>query len=251
MDMDELNGTDKMRELVDKYGDNIAILEEEIDVKLQLQYFKESKQQKQSLDKISVLNKKEDLLDPDVSLEEKKQLLCQLASVNEVEAFRMLESYKANPDKALADWSVLAYQESKMLLQSTLLDEKPLFISTGLGGKGNRLRYFIVLVTNDHLSLSGYQEELVRGEVNYSFDLNNAELEELEFYGYFATIQALVPIDVSLKQMLSAIIKQCNEIGNFLSSSLLVTNVKKLSLGEIEKLIDENNSKQKDIKNGI
>lgn len=249
--MEKLNGTDKMQELIEKYAGNIAILEEEIDVKLQLQYFKESKLQKKNLDKSEVLQKKEMLFNPEVTLTDKKLLLCQLASVNEVEAFRMLESYKTNPDKALADWSVLAYQESKMLLQSTLLDDKPLFISTGLGGKGNRLRYFIVLLTNDYRAFSNYQEELVRGEVRYSCNMSKAELEEIEFYGYFATVQALVPIDVSLKKMLSDIITKCNEIGDFLNSSLLVTNVKKLSLGEIESLIDKSNSNQKKSNNGF
>jgi hypothetical protein len=249
--MDEHNGIDKMQELIDKYAGNVAILEEEIDVKLQLQYFNESKLQKKNLDKKVVLQKKEMLFNPDVTLTDKKLLLCQLASVNEVEAFRMLESYKANPDKALADWSVLAYQESKMLLQSTLLDDKPLFISTGLGGKGHRLRYFIVMLTNDHRAFSTYQEELVKGEVELGCNLNKAVLEEIEFYGYFATVQALVPIDVSLKKMLSDIVANCNDIGNFLNSSLLVTNVKKLSLGEIELLIDKNNSNKKNSNNGF
>lgn len=239
-----------MQELIEKYGGNIAILEEEIDIKLQLQYFKESKQQKKELDKEQVLSQKNRLFDPDYSLEEKKLLLCQLASVNEVEAFRLLESYKANPDKALADWSVLAFQESKMLMQSTLLDEKPLFISTGLGGKGHMLRYFIVLFTNDNQVFSSYQEELVRGELEYAFNKNSAEIEEVVFYGYYVTIQALVSLETGLKAMLSKIILQCNEIGDFLSPSLLVTNVKKLSLGEIEKLIEDKNTKEEN-ENGI
>ncbi|MBR8538315.1 hypothetical protein KDU71_22280 [Carboxylicivirga sediminis] len=249
--MDKLLRDVDMQKLLEKYAGNIAILEEKIDVQLQLQYFKESKQQKKELDKEQVLTQKEKLFDPDYSLEEKKLLMCQLASVNEVEAYRMLEAYKANPDKALVDWSILAYQESKMLLQSTLLDEKPLFISTGLGGKGNKLRYFVVLFTNEQQVFSQYQEQLVKGEVEYAFRKNSAEIEELEFCGYYMTIQALVPLDCGLKNMLAKIIKQCNELGDFLSPSLLVTNVKKLSLGEIEKLIDQQQSNQNINKNGI
>ncbi|MBS2213751.1 hypothetical protein KEM09_20250 [Carboxylicivirga mesophila] len=249
--MDKLLTDVDMQKLLEKYAGNIAILEEKIDVQLQLQYFKESKQQKKELDKEQVLSQKEKLFDPDYSLEEKKLLLCRLASVNEVEAYRMLESYKANPDKALVDWSILAYQESKMLLQSTLLDEKPLFISTGLGGKGNKLRYFIVLFANEQQVFSQYQEQLVKGEVEYAFRKHSAEIEELEFCGYYMTIQALVPLDCALKNMLAKIIKQCNELGDFLSPSLLVTNVKKLSLGEIEKLIDQQQSNQNINKNGI
>ncbi|WP_439185202.1 hypothetical protein [Carboxylicivirga taeanensis] len=249
--MSKQNGAGKIQKLLDKYGDNVAILEEEIDIQLQRLYFKESKLQKKQLEKEQVLLQKEKLFSSEVSLEDKKVLLCQLASIDEVEAFRTLQRYKEHPDKPLAAWSVLACQESKMRLQSVFLEKKPLFISTGLGGRGKMLRYFIVIFTNKYVPFSAYQKELVSGEVDYVFKKERAELESIEFYESFVTIQALISLDTALKNMLSKIIVQCNEIGNFLSPSLLVTNVKKLSSAEIEKMIEQKYTNQNTNNDGI
>jgi len=231
-----------MKELIEKYGDNMAILEEAIDIKLQKQYFKESKKQKVKLNKSQVMADKEKLFDNELSDEAKRELLCQLASLDEVEAFRTIENYKAAPDEKLADWAILAFQESKMLLQSSLMDEKPVFISTGLGGDKNRLRYFIVLFTKNDKPFESYQLPLVESELKYIFGQHNGEIEELNFCDHFVCVTGLVPLNVGLKKMLSQIIAQCNEIGDFLQTSLLVTNVKKLSVDEILKLKDRKNA---------
>jgi hypothetical protein len=237
--MKEIRGNKKIEQLLKNYPENVSVLEEAIDVKLQVKYFKETKKQKESLDKVFVLEQKDKLFDSKLSLEEKKVLLCQLASVNEVEAFRTIEKYKANPDKDLTQWAILAFQESKMLMQSAFLDQKPLFISTGLGGKGNQLRYFVVIFTRDNTVFSPYQEELVEKEVRFAFKREGAELEEIEFMGYYVKFTGLVSLNTGLKNLLSEVVKECNELGDFLNTSILVTNVKKLSAGEIEQLMDK------------
>ncbi|MBK3519348.1 hypothetical protein [Carboxylicivirga marina] len=241
--MNEINGNTKLDQVLKKYSGNISILEEAIDVKLQAEYFKESKKQKQELIKADVLSKKEQLFEASVCVEQKKELLCQLASIDDVEAYRTLEKYKQEAAIELTDWSILAFQESKMLIQSALLDEKPLFISTGLGGRGHLLRYFIVLFTHDYQAFSEYQGELIKSEVDYTFKKVAAELEDLTIKGCYVTISALVPIEIPLKKVLSGIVKQCNEIGNFLNPSVLVTNVKKLSANDIEGLVNKNKKK--------
>lgn len=237
--MKEIRGEKKIEQLLKNYPENISVLEEAIDVKLQARYFKETKKQKEAINKVLVLEQKNRLFDNTVSIEEKKVLLCQLASVNEVEAFRTIEKYKACPDERLEQWVVLAYQESKMLMQSAFLDQKPLFISTGLGGKGNQLRYFIVVFTRNNKAFTQYQEVLVEKEIEYAFKREGADLEEIEFMGYYVKFTSLVSLDIGLKKLLSEIIVQCNELGDFLNTSILVTNVKKLSPGEIEKLVDK------------
>ncbi len=50
---------------------------------------------------------------------------------------------------------MLAFQENKMLLESSLLDENQILISTGLGGKGMKLRYFTVMQTFDRKGFFG------------------------------------------------------------------------------------------------
>ncbi len=246
--MNEKKAFEAMRDLINKYAGNIAVLEEEIDVKLQMQYFKESKKQKKELDKDLVLEQLELLFDPETSSEEKRTLLCRLASVDNVVAFKAIEKYKESPDVELTEWATLAFQESKMLMQSSLSDRSPLFISTGLGGKGTSLRYFIVVTSKGYHAFNDFHERVIKSEFEYGFKSDKGEIEEIEFYGYFATILGLMPIEKGLKESLSVIIKNCNQMGDFLSPSLLVTNVKKLSLGEIENLIEKERTSNKDNK---
>ncbi|MCG8579944.1 MAG: hypothetical protein MI866_08510 [Bacteroidales bacterium] len=234
-----MGSKNKLEQLLKNYPDSVTVLEEAIDVKLQVNYFKETKKQKESLDKELILERKHKLFDNDFSQEEKKVLLCQLASVNEVEAYRTIEKYLSGPDEDLAQWATLAFQESKMLMQSEYLDQKPLFISTGLGGKGSQLRYFVVIFTRNHAVFTSYQEKLVRNEIEYTFRKEGAELEEIEFMGYYVKFTGLVSLNTGLKKLISDLVKQCNELGDFLDTSVLVTNVKKLSAGEIEKLVDK------------
>lgn len=237
-------GNEKLKKLMEKYHGNISVLEEQIDVKLQMEYFKESREQKSQLVKEEVLNRKDEIFSDELVLNEKKKLLCQLALVDEVEAFKALERYRKLPDEQLLSWSVLAYQQSKMLMQSTLLDEKPLFISTGLGGQGKMLRYFIVIITKDYANFVDYQKKLVRNEFETTFKKSESVLEEMTCEGNYLTVTGLVSLEVGLKKMISQIIAQCNEIGDFLNTSVLVTNVKKLSSLEIQAMIEEqkNNS---------
>ena len=59
-----------------------------------------------------------------------------MAAIDDVGAYRSIEKYSKNADDELKHWSLLALQESRMLLQSKLLDQSQIFISTGLGGEG-------------------------------------------------------------------------------------------------------------------
>jgi len=166
-------------------------------------------------------------------------LLCQLASIDDVSAFRTIEKYVSNAEASLNEWAKLAFQESKMLLQSSLLDEAPLFISTGLGGRGTKLRYFVVVPSKNYKPFTTIQERIIQSELDFTFKRHGAEIENIEFFGYFVTITGLIPLKTGLKDFFAEIIQNCNNLGNFLSYSFLVTNVKKLSLGEIEDAIDK------------
>lgn len=236
--MDEEMDKLEWRERIKKYGDNISVLEEEIDLKLQMQYFEASKAVKLTLDKANVLRERHMLFADGISLEQKKLLLSKLASVNEVEAFRTLEAYSRHPDALLMEWSILAYQESKMLLQSSLLDKSPLYISTGLGGKGTKLRYFVVVKTLDSKCFTELQRQIVTNELKYAFNDSNAELEDISFYSNFVTITGLVPLKIGLKTLFSTFIRNSNELGNFVDPSIIITNTRKLSVTEIEQAIE-------------
>ena len=234
----------KIQELLKSGRNNISVLEEQVDVELQLEYFKTSKKLYNKIDKEVVVLEKDLLKDEDVDIDRKKELLSSLAKIDKPEAYRALEDYCNSPDEGLEQWAKLAFQESKMVLETSLLGEAPIFISTGLGGQGNNLRYFIVLVSKDEKELKEWQVNLVKKELNYGFDNNKGEVEEVEVEKDMFLVTALLPIATNIKNTLSAIVKECNEMGNFLMDSFIVTNVKKLNVDEVRKMVSE--SKHRD-----
>ncbi|HEX2937097.1 MAG TPA: hypothetical protein VHO72_17210 [Bacteroidales bacterium] len=235
--MSQENLYDKLQEFLGKLQGNYNVLEEQINIDVQMEYFESSKEIKNSVDAVDTLNTSDNLFSESVSIEDKKLLLVQLASIGKVEAFRTLEKYNNNPDPELKDWSTLAMQESRMHLESSFLDENQVFISTGLGGKGKKLRYFIVFLAKDEVILDDFQRRIVEKEVGYIFQKNDSEIEETTSAGSFIIMKALIPIPVAIQEILEEAIAECNQYGNFLQTNFIITNVKELTFEEIQNII--------------
>jgi len=150
-----------------------------------------------------------------------------------VESYRILEKFLNGNQGGFNAWAILALQENRMLLESVLLDESHVFISTGLGGKGEKLRYFIVLFGKDKTDFTDLQKKIIRNELEICLKKYNSEMEELNFSGYLANLMAIIPMKVIIKQIFDEAISECNEYGNFLLSNFIITNVKELSFDEI------------------
>ncbi len=236
--MSQENLYDKLQDFLGKIQGNYNVLEEKINIDVQMEYFENSKDIKGSMDAIETMNTSEDLFNESVSIEDKKNLLIRLASIGKVEAFRTLEKYNSNPDPELKDWSTLAMQESRMHLESTFLDENQVFISTGLGGKGKKLRYFIVFLAQKGAVLADFQKKIVEKEVGYIFQKNDSEIESTTSSDSFIIIKALIPIPVAIQEMFEEAIAECNQFGDFLQTNFIVTNVKELSFEEIQNILD-------------
>lgn len=241
--MDRSHMLDKLKKMFEEDPDNINILEEVIDVDLQLKYFKASVKAKKELDEPEVLSKKELLFDKETPKREKRKLLAQLASVNQVEAYRAIEKYSAEAETAMRKWSILALQESRMLIHASLMDTVPIFISTGLGGKGKKLRYFVVFLHTKDEAFNKLQQSLIQGELEFVAAKSNAEIEELKFYHAYCTALVLIPLRNSIKDTFTEVVNNCNEFGGFLHHSFMVTNVKKLSEADILQSIEKSKNK--------
>jgi hypothetical protein len=226
----------------------LNILEEQISVDLQMEYFQFSNKVREENAHKEPLEIPDGnlLFDPGISIEDKKRILVLLAAEDEVEIFRLLENYSLNPDPELREWAVLALQESRMLIESSLLDENQVFISTGLGGKNNMLRYFIVLINKQGIPFNPLQQKIITSEFEYHFKQYNAELEEIAFPGYFTTLLSLIPIEAPIRDLFLNTIEECNQYGDFLRRNFIVTNVKQLTLDEINDFLDKNDSSDED-----
>jgi hypothetical protein len=233
--MDEENIFDKIEELFGKKPDNFSIIEQQIDIKIQLDYFEKSKKIKSKpLDEKKVLDEKERLFDELYDIENKKQILLRLASIDSVEAYRIIEHFIPLAEAEIKDWALLALQESRSMIESSLLNESQIIISTGLGGKGKKLRYFTVLASAKNEEFSDLQKKLIEKELAFSLKKNDGELEKIEFIEHYATVLSIVPIMVSIKKIIKSVVDECNQIGDFISHKYIVTNVKEFSIEEIK-----------------
>ena len=236
--MDDENIYERIQDIFGNFPGNLSILEEQIDIDLQMEYFEFSRNFKKNSLSENIHAVRNELYDEGHSIASKKKLLVHLACLEEVEAYRTIENYLKKPDKDLKDWAILAFQESRMLLQSKLLDENQVFISTGLGGKGSKLRYFIVLINSFDKPYTRFQQNLIRNEFDFFLKKNDAELEQVSFIDSYCSLLAIVPINASIRDIFKTAVTECNEYGGFIKSNFIVTNIKKLSIEEIRDFIN-------------
>lgn len=236
---------EKIRELFGISPDKLNVLQEIVDVDLQIEYFEVARKVKKNINQEKEMNNAQKLFDAGLDQNQKKMLLSKIASIDKVEAYRLIEKYMKNPDPALRDWGILALQESRMLIESKLLDENQIFISTGLGGKGNKLRYFVVIMGKSNKTLNNTQKKIIANEFETTLKKYKAEIEEIKFAAHIATLMVVVPMDVTIKHLFEEAIMECNEYGNFLIPNFIITNVKTLQFDEIMEFLNKNKELKK------
>jgi hypothetical protein len=228
---------DLLNGYLDLNENSINLSEETIDRDTQLEFVECTKAHEENLAVDEIISQKERIFGNDLSLDQKKILLVQLALVSNVEAYRTIERYLKNPDDILYKWAYLAYQANRILIESNLLEENKVLVTTGLGGRGNKLRYFIIFFSSDGSPISTLQQRIIKSELNFALKKQEAEVEELIFVDGFATILTIVPMRVPVQTLFDSILKECNEFGGFLFSDYIITNVKILSIDEIRELL--------------
>lgn len=184
------------------------------------------------------------LYEDSTSEDQKKKLLAVLATINDIAIYRKIEAFQKE-DTPLKKWATVALQQSRMLIQSYLLDESTVFVSTGLGGHGTLLRYFCVYIANDGITMQPFQWDIVKKETELEITKAKGEIESSEHFEQYITFTLLLPIDAELKNIFEAIINECNTYGNFLKENMIITNVKKLGIEEIEDIVNSKTPKQK------
>lgn len=177
------------------------------------------------------------LYSPEVSDDEKKQLLCLLASVLDTQSYREIENYQQIAPENLKVWATLALRESKVCLESYLLGYDCLYISTGLGGKDEALRYFVVLVNKDGKEYDSLQKETIKNEFEFIFKQHKGGIEDIQFNDKLACIVCLLPWESDIGDLVDKIVNECNTLGNFIDNDFLLTNIKIMEIAEINNLL--------------
>lgn len=245
--MEEKQFYQNIRKVLDDLPDNFSILEEQIDIEVQMKYFELANQVRSRNLATECFENREQLFLPDVSSERKMEILLSIATIDDVKAFRTIEKFVGLAEGDIKQWAILAFQESRMLIQSSLLDEQLVFISTGLGGKGQKLRYYVVFINrNRETILNATQQKLLKDEVIFELNNNDSEFESMDFSEGFSTVLAMLPLQSDLKSIFRNIIDECNQYGDFLDDDMIVTNVKIMSRNEIIEMLKHNGNQQFD-----
>jgi len=243
--MDNDFNYDNIGEILSNIPDNYKILEETIDIEVQKDFYESSKSLEfnAELDAIDILI--ENLNSTALSVADKKSTLQKLAMIDSVDAFRALEAYSLKPQTELKDWAVLSLQQSRMIMHTSLLDEQQVFISTGLGGKNDKLRYFLIFPFNEIIDINTIQKNSLEQELKYFLGRHGAELEEINFQNGFATGLALIPLKAPVAEIIAETLYECNQYGNFLSDDVIITNIKKFNITEILEIIKNHEQQNK------
>ena len=84
---------EKIQEILGGSPGNLKILEQQIDMDLQVEYYECSRKLRNELDESWAYEHMQYLVEPGYSHDVKKEILARLASIENVECYRAIESY--------------------------------------------------------------------------------------------------------------------------------------------------------------
>lgn len=236
---------DPFKELHDSiHGNNdlLRIMETSIPVSVQAAYFKLSNKIRSEEYDFNFESWRERLLSDDTDDESKKRIMIQMSGTKDIAAFRFLEEYAKTVKGELVYWCALALLEARVQIESDILGERPVIVATGLGGKDNKLRFFIVLATVDGADFTPYQESLLEKEFSFYAKEYGCDIEDIRIHSNFITVLALVPVDMDNPGILfDKVVEECNSYGDFLRKDYVLTNVRILSDSEIRRTLRRTN----------
>ena len=224
-------------------SNNFSVMESAIDLSMQEEYFKFEKTiDFDNMNLKNVLMESKNLFFESTPIESKKRILTLLAHLGTPESYTTIEKYLKISGQDFRTWVLLALKECRMFLESSLLGEDAGIISTGLGGKGNKLRHYFIISSKNDSPFSREQEEVIEDKFGIASHKFNVEVEKFIFRENCSIIRILVPIDIAVGKFIEAGIKECSD---FLFFHYYVTNVKEPSNEEILGYLEEIKAKKK------
>ncbi|MDR1563195.1 MAG: hypothetical protein LBS54_08995 [Dysgonamonadaceae bacterium] len=230
---------DELSQSLSENNKQLQVIKSDVPFDKQLEFFKIVKRLN-TLDLPSIEEQIELLGKSELIEREENVVLASLAMSCDVKAFRALEEHrKLHP----GDFANMAYMHANMMLQSEFSDSKLIFISTGMGGKGNNLRYAALFKSNRQETFSAYQRDLIEKEIPYYINRHEGEVEEIEIGDNYFTLVFLHEFNGDVKVLLENAAGECNQFGDFIDNNFILTNIKRFSQEEIEQLLSKENEK--------
>jgi len=222
------------------YSNSFSLVEDAIDLSIQEEYFNLSQTSDfDNVDYKDVLRESKKLFSENTPIETKKKILILLAHFGTAESYRTIKKYLNHSGHELKDWVLLSLKECRMFLESALLEEEGGIISTGLGGKDNKFRYYFIVSSKDGLTFSETDKNTLTREFETISQKYNSEIEEINFEPNYAMLRTLIPMDFAAGEVIEEGIRECNKVDDFLYFHYYLTNVRKPSNEEVFKYLEE------------
>ncbi len=178
------------------------------------------------------------LFNTNLPFDGKKRVLGLLAHLETILAYRQIEKYVNTPDNdELKQWAVMALQECRMFLESELLEENTGILLSGLGGKGDRMRYYCMVFPFDDNTFSKKQMKMVLDEFHIVCKDHRSVVEASNSAENYIGMTLLIPLDVAVGTVIESGINKCNEMGEFVFEHYYVTNQNIPDESEIDEII--------------
>ena len=229
---------EEIRKIIESIPENFHILQNKTDwsihadfinltEKLTIEKYEESK----------LINESQKLFSDKTSNDSKKELLVRLGCSGAVKSYKILEKFYHNCNEELKSWAAIALQESYILLESKLTDNNSGFISTGLGGKDNCLRFFFVIISTTTESFNVTEKNVISLEFQEIGKKLNSKVENIDFHEDYSCLTVLIPMDVAPDTFIMSGIHKCRELDDFVLPHYFVTNLEIPTKSEILDII--------------
>jgi len=167
-------------------------------------------------------------------LNPRKEELVKLAKIGDIKSYRVIEEIIQNTENSdLKEFACVALKFARVSLENRLSDEPIGFISSGLGGKENKLRYYFVIQSTEKISKE--REQMIIDELKLICLSSDSEFETIENFGNYVLIKILVSIDFAIGNVIEQLIDKCN----FAEKEYFCTNVERPTNELIEKWIND------------
>ncbi len=159
----------------------------------------------------------------ELSAEALKDYLVGLSMNVGVEEYRKIEEIvqQTEAQPSVNKLAVVCLQYARLFLEHSLTDEAIGFISGGLGGKDNKMRYYIGL--HSEQSLSAAQVKIIEGIFEDSLADMDSELEEIEHHNDYVLLRILGSFEYTMNDLVLTGLQQID----FLAQYYLATNAYK------------------------
>jgi hypothetical protein len=224
-DLSEFSDAEEFYRYITEHSSSIRIVDDIINVKDQEQFLRLARKIKPNkVSNMEALRMADRLFETDVTIPEAKKILVILALRSNIEAFRVIEKYKEVAPPKLQDFARFSFYISRTLVEGDLSDNPPSLISTGLGGKNNKLRMFIAIFPSFEVLSVKIKPELSEWNGKKLQKLP-IETEKLHFLFEYTSLRILVPLNIDLTDVIKEFINECNKYGNFIFEGFFATNV--------------------------